>query len=236
MRNRHFFIHSWSLKRRPQNHFSICRNQTQYQCSEYQWLYETKLMWNMVSITNVGKVPILDQKQQWNSFQIRYSNTCSLSVFRVIKVRLGPQVPQDLQEHLVPEGLQETQAEMGRRATQESRWDTCSLSQSCASVLCLYLYWAHSFYSCCDSYVSHCAEDPIQKTRCSFSLSWTLCSVLGSDILHLLLHMCSWQMLPYHSDLVLKIHRLFKTGSCRIHFRWNVCYVFKVTKVYWQGF
>jgi len=41
-----------------------------------------------------------------------------LSFCRVIKVRL---VPQDLQEHLVPEVLQETQAKMGHRATQESR-------------------------------------------------------------------------------------------------------------------
>ncbi len=65
--------------------------------------------------------------------QRQYPNICSFSVFRVIKVRLGPQV---LQEHLVPEGLQETQAEMGRRATQESRWDTCILSHMvfCACV------------------------------------------------------------------------------------------------------
>lgn len=44
-----------------------------------------------------------------------------LSVYRVIRVKLGLQVHQGLLDHLAPEGPQEPWAETDPRATQESR-------------------------------------------------------------------------------------------------------------------
>ncbi len=138
-----------------------------------------------ISAQNISGYRRQNEYKTW--LVLQYPNTCSLSLFRVIKVRLGPQVPQ---EHLVPEGLQETQAEMGHRATQESRWDTCILSHM---VFCACVCTELTHFTAVVTHMSH----TVTKTRCSFSLSWTLYLVLGSDILHLLLHLCSWQMLPY---------------------------------------
>lgn len=144
----------------------------------------------MVRITNVGKVPIRDQKQQWNKDNIQ--------IF-VLSLYLGWS-----RSGWAPRSSRNTWSQRASRKHRQ-RW-AAGPPRRAGETLAFYLTWSFVPVSVLRSlilqllrliYESHCAEDPAQKTRCSFSLSWTLYSVLGSDILHLLLHLCSWQMLPY---------------------------------------